>query len=120
MAFSWAVFWGSLITGLISVAASVTATITYNRWAEVRRLQVDCFRQFCRYSPSDDEYFRAFNEAPALFYKKPKILAAHKLVLDSGNLVGDEMADFFFAVADEIGMNSGDRRQMLRRLSITK
>lgn len=118
--FSWAVFLGSLITGLISVGVSVTATITYNRWAEMRRLRVECFRQLCRYSVSDDEYFRAFNEAPALFFNKPKILAAHRRVYESSSLVGEEMADFFFSVADEMGMNSGDRQQMLGRFSLTK
>jgi hypothetical protein len=35
---------------------------------------------------------------------------------ESGNLVGDEMADFFSILATDIGMNSGNRDQMPGRL----
>lgn len=120
MQFSWAVFWGSVITGLISVTVSLIATITYNRWAELRRLRIDCFRQLCRFSPSDDEYFRAFNEVPALFFNRKTVLEKHRKVKECGNLVGDEMGDFFLTLATDMGMNSGNRNQMLGRFSVTK
>jgi hypothetical protein len=35
--------------------------------------------------------------------------------MDSGKLFGKEMGDFFVAIASEMEMNSGDRRQMLGR-----
>ena len=98
MQFSWPIFFGSLATGLIGVIVSVVSTIAYNRWAELRRVRVDCFRQLCRFSPSDDEYFRAFSEAPAVFYNRPRVIAAHLKVVECGNLVGDEMCDFIMEV----------------------
>jgi uncharacterized membrane protein len=73
MQFSWAFFWGTLLAGLTSVTVSLIATIKYNRWAELRRLRMDCFRQLCRYSASDEEYFRAFNEVPTLFHDRPEL-----------------------------------------------
>jgi hypothetical protein len=117
MQFSWAFFWGTLLAGLTSVTVSLIATIKYNRWAELRRLRMDCFRQLCRYSASDEEYFRAFNEVPTLFHDRPKVLLAHKHVTESGKLFGKEMGDFFVEIASEMEMNSGDRRQMLGRFT---
>jgi hypothetical protein len=71
--------------------------------AELRRLQIDCFRQMCRYSASDTEYFRAFNEVPALFSNRPIIIEKHLKVLESGDLIGEEMADFFLTLAGALG-----------------
>ena len=117
MQFSWPVFFGSLFTGILGVTISIVSTIAYNRWAEHRRLQIDCFRQMCRYSASDNEYFRAFSEVPALFSNRPIIL---EKVIESGNLIGEEMADFFLTLATEMGMRGGTRQQMLGRFSVTK
>jgi hypothetical protein len=115
MQFSWPFFWGALLAGLTSLIVSLITTVKYNRWAELRRLRMDCFRQLCRYSASEEEYLRAFNEVPTLFHDCPKVLVAHKYVMDSGKLFGKEMGDFFVAIASEMEMNSGDRRQMLGR-----
>jgi len=99
------------------VTISIVSTIAYNRWAELRRLQIDCFRQMCRYSVSDTEYFRAFNEVPALFSNRPAIIEKHRKVMESGDLIGEEMADFFLTLAKEMGLSGGTREQMLRRYS---
>jgi hypothetical protein len=119
MQFSWPVFFGSLFTGVLGVTISIVSTIAYNRWAELRRLQIDCFRQLCRYSASDNEYFRAFNEVPALFSNRPIIIEKHLKVIESGDLIGNEMADFFLTLAKEMGMSGGTRDQMLRRFSVS-
>lgn len=116
--YTWAVFFGSLVTGLIGVGVSVVSTIAYNNFAERRRLRVDCVRQLFRYSLSNDEYFRAFNEVPIIFHSAKKVLAAHKKVIDSENLVGEEMTDFLMIVVDEMGMSGASRQQLMKRFGI--
>ena len=109
--FSWPVFLGSLFTGLLGVGVSVTSAIAYNNFAERRRLRVDCVRQLFRYSLSNDEYFRAFNEVPIIFFSAKRVLAAHNKVIDSKKMVGEEMTEFLVAVVDEMGM-SGTSHQI--------
>ena len=71
--------------------------------------------QLFRYSLSNDEYFRAFNEVPIIFYSARAVLAAHKKVVDSKNVVGEEMADFLMAVVAEMGMSGASREQLMGR-----
>lgn len=118
--FSWALFLGTLVSGLVSVTVSLIATIAYNRWAERQRLRIDCFRQLCRYTLSDNEYFLAFNESPVIFHDCPTVLAAHAKTIESGSLVGQEMGDFLEAVARQMKMHPGNRQQLLRRFSTSR
>jgi hypothetical protein len=117
--YSWQVFFTSL-AGLLGVVISIVSTITYNNFAERRRLRVDCVRQLFRYSPSDDEYFKAFNEVPIIFHNAKVVLDAHKKVIDSGSLVGEEMADFLMVIVHEMGMSGASRQQLMQRFGTNK
>lgn len=72
----------TILTSVIVAASSVIATITYNRWAERRRIQFDCFRQMCRHGINDDEYLKAFSEAPMVFAGSKQVVNAHQAVLE--------------------------------------
>jgi hypothetical protein len=118
--FSWPLFFGSLVTGLIGVFVSVVSTIAYNSYADRRRLKVDCTRQLFRYSISDDEFFRAFNEVPILFSRSPKVLLAHQRVVQAKSFTGEEIIEFVLAIATDMKMAAANREQLLQRFSSRK
>jgi hypothetical protein len=113
--FSWPLFFGTLATGLIGVFVSVVSTIAYNNYAERRRLKIDCARQLFRYSISDDEFFRAFNEVPIIFSKSREVLQAHQNVVKAKSFTTAEIIDFILAIAADMNVKNAEREQLLQR-----
>lgn len=116
--------WPTILTSVIVAAASVLSTIAYNRWAESRRIRLDCFRQMCRHRVDDDAFLRSLNELPILFSGNKKVIGAHQSYIEAidkyGSVVCDEVEDLILAMADDLGIRGVSRKQLLSRFSSSR
>jgi hypothetical protein len=77
-----------------------------------------------RHNVDEDAFLRAFNEAPALFFKYHEVLHAHQLALDktlsSGSIINDEMVSLLSAMARNLGVAGLSDRQLSSRFSSSR
>jgi hypothetical protein len=114
--FSWPVFFSGVFSAIIGVAA----TICYNFWAERRRLRFECFRQLMRHGPGQPEFLKAFNEIPAVFAGRRRVLAAHLAMLDKSKETEtfhgrEELVNLIKAIAADLSLRGMPDRQLISR-----
>jgi hypothetical protein len=109
--------WPTIITSIIVASVSIAATIAYNRWAEGRRLRVECFRQLMRHHADSREFWLAFNEVPVVFASSPAVVRAHQAALDrikdTRNTTPRELIDLLWAISANLGMERGVSEEQL-------
>jgi peroxiredoxin len=114
-------WWSTVLSSVIVASLTVIATVTYNRWAESRRIRLECLREMCRYSLSENEFFKAFNEVPIVFSKSPKVVEAHQKTIDDmkvqASIASDELPRLLRAMADDLGIKGVSNSQLNQRLS---